>query len=73
MTVRRLKISYQFRLLQVRIPNLQQYKLLQLGPFGYFITVKSLIKLTVSVTEFWNSCCLVTLLISYQLLQRMEV
>ena len=50
MTVRRLKISYQFRLLQVRIPNLQQYKLLQLGPFGYFITVKSLIKLTVSVT-----------------------
>lgn len=73
MTVRRLKINYQLCLLQIRIPNLQQYKLLQLGPFGYFITVKSLIKLTVSTKEFWNSSCLATLLISYQLLRRMEI
>jgi hypothetical protein len=45
---------------EIRIPNLQQYKLLQLGPFGYFITVKSLIKLTIEggkVTrheDLWN-------------------
>jgi len=31
----------------IRIENLQQYKLLQLGPVGYYITMQSLIKLTV--------------------------
>ncbi|XP_024403057.1 uncharacterized protein [Physcomitrium patens] len=32
---------------EIRIHNLQQYKLLQLGPFGYYLTLQSLIILTV--------------------------
>jgi hypothetical protein len=32
---------------EIHIDNLQQYKLLQLGPVGYFLTMQSLIKLTV--------------------------
>ena len=34
-------------LLQIRLDSLQQYKLLQLGPVGYYVTMQSLIKLTV--------------------------
>uniref|UniRef100_A0A7I4D376 NTF2 domain-containing protein n=1 Tax=Physcomitrium patens TaxID=3218 RepID=A0A7I4D376_PHYPA len=38
---------------EIRIHNLQQYKLLQLGPFGYYLTLQSLIILTVScIFEF---------------------